>query len=286
MALALQSRLWESVQPLAFVLFYPALVLSSWIGGRVGGTVAMLLSIGLVAWFFMAPTHSLLISEADDMGRVLSFAAIGLVIIYAHDRFKLSAEHYRNVTENINDVVWVLDADTLRLRYVSPPVLRQLGYSPEEIMAMPIEAALTPVLAERLRDFPAGREGLHNVITEEVAQTCKDGSSVWTEIVMSRVTNPRTGKVEIHGVSRDITERKQAEERLRHMAQHDALTDLPNRILFDEHLGVSLAAARRDRTTVGLMFIDLDRFKEVNDTMGHRIGDLLIRAVSQRLRQA
>ena len=413
-ALALQSRIWGSAQPLPFVLFYPALVLSSWIGGRVGGSITMLLSIGFADWFFMAPRHSLAISDPSDVVRVLTFVLLGLTVIYVHHRSRVRTEQYRNVTENIDDVVWVLDAETLRLLYVSPSVLKQRGYTPAEIMALPIEVALTPTLAERLRNFPAAQPGVENVVTEEFVKARKDGSTVWTEVVMSRVTNPRTDKVEVHGVTRniserkhaeaqlkaseqrmrkmldniptaiacstlgrdagliflnrqfvrifgytldeipnagvrppcpdethsspprppweitlgmatadrvsveptesrvrcsdgtlldvlvsadvledmllvsfiDITARKRAEQRLRHMAQHDALTDLPNRILFDEHVSAALAVARREQTRFGLMFIDLDKFKEVNDTMGHRIGDLLLREVSQRLRQA
>lgn len=285
-ALTLQNQLGEPARFLPFVMFYPALVLSSWIGGRVGGGICMVLSIGLVDWFFMAPTHSLLVDNPEHVGKMVVFVTIGLLIIHVHHRFQLRTEQYRNVTENIDDVVWVLDAETLRLRYVSPSVLKQRGYTPEEIIALPIELALTPTLAERLRDFPARKQGFENVITEDVVKARKDGSTVWTEVVMKRVTNPRTGKVEVHGVSRNIAERKKAEERLRHMAQHDALTDLPNRVLFDEHVSAAFAVARREGARFGLMFIDLDRFKEVNDAMGHRIGDLLILAVSERLRQA
>jgi diguanylate cyclase (GGDEF)-like protein/PAS domain S-box-containing protein len=285
-ALALQSRIWGSFQPLPFVLFYPALVLSSWIGGRVGGGIALLLSIGFADWFFMAPLHSLAISAPADVARVLIFLVLGLTVICVHHRSRVRTEQYRNVTENIDDVVWVLDAETLRMLYVSPSILKQRGYTPTEIMALPIELALTPTLAERLRNFPAARTGAENSVTEEFVKARKDGSTVWTEVVMSRVTNSRTGKQEIHGVTRNISERKQAEERLRHMAQHDALTDLPNRVLFDEHVSAALAIARRKQTRFGLMFIDLDKFKEVNDTLGHRIGDLLLQEVSQRLRQA
>lgn len=413
LALALQSRLWESIQPLAFLVFYPALVASSWIGGPVGGMLALVLSIGLADWFFMEPTRSLVIHDPADMARVLTFTTVGLVIIYAHHRFQLRTERYQNATENIDDVVWVLDAETLKLLYVSPSIVKQRGYTPQEIMAMPVAQALTPEIADRLQHLADDSES-GGVMTKQVLKSRKDGSAIWTEVVMSQVRNRKTGKLEVHGVSRDITarkqadaqlkaseqrmrrmldniptaiacctlgedtrcvflnrqfvaifgyvldeiatadawaqlafpdeqsrsnlmvpwnmargtadrtrmeamearvlcrdgamrdvlinadvledmvlvsfiditERKQAEQRLRHMAQHDPLTDLPNRVLFDEHMGAALAAARREGTRFGLMFIDLDRFKSINDSMGHRIGDLLLLEVSQRLRQA
>ncbi|MEY2631441.1 MAG: hypothetical protein RIR00_95, partial [Pseudomonadota bacterium] len=81
----------------------------------------------------------------------------------------------------------------------------------------------------------------------------------------------------------DISERKEAEEHIRRLAHYDPLTQLPNRTLFDDRLGQALIAARRHQNTLALMFIDLDRFKQINDTLGHEIGDQLLIAVSQRL---
>lgn len=87
------------------------------------------------------------------------------------------------------------------------------------------------------------------------------------------------------GYFADIQTQKETEERIRLMAQHDALTGLPNRALFDDRVERALAEARRERTRFALMFIDLDRFKPVNDQLGHRVGDLLLRDVAQRLGQ-
>jgi diguanylate cyclase (GGDEF)-like protein/PAS domain S-box-containing protein len=82
----------------------------------------------------------------------------------------------------------------------------------------------------------------------------------------------------------DITERKRLEEEITHMAHHDVLTGLPNRRLFLELIRLKIAEARRNRTKTGLLFLDLDRFKEVNDTLGHEAGDQLLRTVAERLR--
>jgi diguanylate cyclase (GGDEF)-like protein len=80
-------------------------------------------------------------------------------------------------------------------------------------------------------------------------------------------------------------ERKQAELRLQHVAQHDPLTDLPNRELFHDRLDVAIARARREDEPLALLYIDLDRFKRVNDNYGHDAGDMLLREVATRLRQ-
>jgi diguanylate cyclase (GGDEF)-like protein len=85
------------------------------------------------------------------------------------------------------------------------------------------------------------------------------------------------------GISTDISKRKEAEEHLQHMAQFDALTHLPNRALFNDRLRQAIAAALRNRKRLALMFIDLDKFKPVNDTFGHGVGDLLLQEVALRI---
>jgi diguanylate cyclase (GGDEF)-like protein/PAS domain S-box-containing protein len=85
------------------------------------------------------------------------------------------------------------------------------------------------------------------------------------------------------GISTDITERKDIEEHMQHMAQYDALTHLPNRALFNDRLQLAIAAAQRNKANLALMFIDLDKFKPVNDTYGHGVGDLLLKDVASRI---
>lgn len=93
-----------------------------------------------------------------------------------------------------------------------------------------------------------------------------------------------TGHTRAQALAREMTrELRASETRLRHLAEHDALTGLPNRALFSDHLTHALAQARRNRTRLALMFIDLDRFKPINDTLGHHVGDALLQVVAQRL---
>ncbi|OPZ86016.1 MAG: Phytochrome-like protein cph2 [bacterium ADurb.Bin429] len=96
---------------------------------------------------------------------------------------------------------------------------------------------------------------------------------------------PPVGRmVYLQGIMLDITERKQAEDMIRHQAYHDTLTDLPNRALFQDRLTHALTRARRHGTMLAVMFLDIDRFKTVNDTFGHAVGDLLLKGVADRLR--
>jgi len=87
-------------------------------------------------------------------------------------------------------------------------------------------------------------------------------------------------------IVRDITDRKQAEEKIRQMAYHDSLTGLPNRKLFSDRLGIALAQTQRNQKGVAISMLDLDNFKVVNDTLGHDVGDLLLKAAAERLSAA
>jgi len=87
-------------------------------------------------------------------------------------------------------------------------------------------------------------------------------------------------------VARDITAMKQAEEKIQQMAYHDSLTGLPNRKLFSDRLGIALAQAQRNQKGVAISMLDLDNFKNVNDTLGHDVGDLLLKAAAERLSAA
>jgi diguanylate cyclase (GGDEF)-like protein/PAS domain S-box-containing protein len=95
-----------------------------------------------------------------------------------------------------------------------------------------------------------------------------------------------TGRVtRMSGITMDIDDRKQAEERVQFLAYYDALTGLPNRTLLRDRLATALAGARRQKYKVALLFFDLDRFKDINDSLGHSVGDLLLQEVAQRLRR-
>jgi len=140
----------------------------------------------------------------------------------AEEALRKSEERYRILAENVKDVIWILDPETMCFIYVSPSVYSLRGYTPEEIMAEPIDAALTPARAKSVRDitrrkvedFLAGRQSSETYAVEELEQPCKDSSLVWTEVVTSIYRNKTNGRVEILGVARDISARKLAEQKL------------------------------------------------------------------------
>jgi PAS domain S-box-containing protein len=145
----------------------------------------------------------------------------------AEEELRKSEERYRILTENIKDVVWILDVETMYFRYVSPSVERLRGYTPEEIISVPMTHALTAEdaanLIDHIRsqadDILSGRELPGKFYTNEVEQPCKDGSTVWTEVIASYYINKENGRMEVRGVTRDITERKRIEEIQNFLAQ-------------------------------------------------------------------
>jgi diguanylate cyclase (GGDEF)-like protein/PAS domain S-box-containing protein len=112
----------------------------------------------------------------------------------------------------------------------------------------------------------------------------KDGSVIWVEWHNSSLRDASGRVISILSLAQDVSSRIQAEERLQFMATHDGLTALPNSVLLNDRLEQALARARRARTRVGVMFLDLDHFKDVNDTLGHRVGDALLKELARRIR--
>src|SRR5206468_10218666 len=129
-------------------------------------------------------------------------------------------------------------------------------------------------LTSRLRE----QRSLSNV---EVRMRRRDGTPVWVLENMALREGPEGGVIE--GTIIDITERKTAQEEMEYQAYHDVLTGLPNRLLFRDRISMSLAHARRATRAVAIMFLDVDDFKAVNDSLGHTVGDHLLQAVASRL---
>ncbi len=166
-----------------------------------------------------------------------------------------------------------------RIVEVNPAFERLLGYSAEEAVGVEGTAFVAPesrpLVVEKMRE---GSEEPYEVIAVR-----KDGSHLVCE-VRARNAHYRGLPARVVAV-RDVTERKREEERVSFLAYHDALTGLPNRTLFEEHLALAVARADRERRAVAVLYVDLDGFKRVNDTCGHAIGDEVFRVVADRLRE-
>lgn len=213
-------------------------------------------------------------------------------------RLGTSEERHRLLADNASDVIWTMDAQG-RFTYVSPSVQRLRGYTVQEVLAQSLEEALTPASAAIARQafensFDCLQKGLPVPdFRGELEQPCKDGSTVWTELTVSGMVDAGGLFVGFLGVTRDISERRRAQEKMARMAQYDELTQLPNRALLFDRLEQAVTRHQRrlnrsagpqaDAPRLALMYVDLDHFKPINDEHGHAVGDALLQQVARRM---
>ena len=222
---------------------------------------------------------------------VLLLAAMAAAILLISKRY-LRNEHasdggYKALIDQANDGVVIVDADSYRVQYANPAFLRRLGYSPEETGALSLLDIFTDgessadSLLSRLKD--AGQMALN------LQQRCKNGALLDAEVRCNALEFD--GRDVLAYVTQDVSLRRKAEQqlienqqRLDRMAHHDQLTGLPNRHYLTAFLPQAIEDARSSGTMLGVVFLDLDRFKHINDTRGHETGDKLLQEVAARLR--
>jgi diguanylate cyclase (GGDEF)-like protein/PAS domain S-box-containing protein len=203
------------------------------------------------------------------------------------DTLRKTQAQFRAVTDHANDAIVSTDAQGIIMMW-NRSAGHIFGYGKAEILGKP----LTDLLADRSRSAhdktlkwvaESGERGVIGQSVELVGRR-KDGREFSLELSLSTWTQ---GEQRYYtGIMRDVTERKRTTERLAYLATHDALTGLPNRALYADRLEQALARPAWNNRLVAVMFLDLDRFKAINDTLGHDAGDLLIQTVATRLTAA
>lgn len=199
----------------------------------------------------------------------------------------LQKEHMRlsaTVFDNIEEGIIVTDADQ-NILSVNRAFTSMLGYSTQECIGQ------TPKLFQSTHTNPHFYKNMWAEIETsggwqgKIEDKAKDGSLVMTWLSIS-VVRDETGKISHYiSIHTNLSDIIQTQERIDFLAYHDALTELPNRIFFEESLTHSLKQAKRNNTQVAILFIDLDRFKVINDTLGHHVGDTLLKEVAVRIQE-
>ena len=219
-------------------------------------------------------------------GEVIGFRGVGRNVterIQMIETLRLSGERYRTILEEIDEGYYEVDLEGT-FAFANDAACRQLGYAREELIGMNYRSFIPKDDAKNVyrtwnKVFRTGEP----VKCFPLATIKKDGTHICLESSISPMRNKEGKIIGFRSISHDITERKQFEKKLAQMATHDSLTGLPNRILLSDRLMVGTALARRNGHRLAVLMLDLDKFKEVNDAMGHSVGDELLKAVGQRL---
>jgi diguanylate cyclase (GGDEF)-like protein/PAS domain S-box-containing protein len=272
--------------------------LPAWFGYALAAAVLLIVIVAVTALYFARLNRRL--SREMISRRVVEHA------------LRNSEERYRQLAEHSKDVIWTLDLASRRFTYVSPSVETVRGFTPEEVMDQPLAASMTAeayarvqiTLEDHLQRLAAGDQSALSAVAE-IEQPHKNGGVVVSEVVASFLLDPQGQPHALLGIARDITERRRVEAQLRgandllrqqleeieslqvalqEQAIRDSLTGCFNRRYLDETLERELSRARREGSPLSLVILDLDHFKQINDTYGHQAGDQALVVLAETLR--
>jgi diguanylate cyclase (GGDEF)-like protein/PAS domain S-box-containing protein len=200
------------------------------------------------------------------------------------EALRQSEESYRTILESIEDGYYEVDLAG-NLTFFNDSLCKIYGYSRDELIGMNNRHYMSPETSKKTFEIfnKVYRTGEPNRIFDwEFIK--KDKSIVNVEISVSLTKNAAGERIGFRGIVRDVSERKRSEERIRYLANYDSLTGLLNRALFRDRLTHAMERARRQQGIFAVLFLDLDRFKLVNDTLGHSIGDELLCETAKRIK--
>src|ERR1035437_3164918 len=246
---------------------------------------------GIMSALRFAPST---LGHANQGASSLSIAAIGVLTLIVvgllflksmgERRYQIERELLDAFLDHIPDNVYFRDRDS-RFVCISRAMAECFGLTDP---AQAVGKADSDIFSSEHADQALAdeqeiiRTGLAKIGIEE-KETWQDGHESWALTTKVPLKDRHGEIIGTMGISHNITDRKQAELRIQYLALHDALTGLPNRVLLQDRLTQAILLAHRNRKSVAVLMLDLDRFKDVNDSFGHHVGDRLLEAVSERL---
>lgn len=225
----------------------------------------------------------------DSFGKPAGFRGITHDVTerkQAEEALRQSEEKYRNILENIQEAYFEVDLAG-NFTFFNDSLCRLTGCSRDELTGASYrqfsdkENSKNAFMAfNKVYNTGASTEGFDWLIIR------KDASKRYIEASVSLKKDSTDKPIGFKGVIRDITERKRIEQELNHLATHDSLTGLPNRLMFSQLLDHAIQSAQRNKRQLAVFFIDLDRFKTINDSLGHEAGDILLKEMALRFKQS
>ncbi len=218
--------------------------------------------------------------DRDILTFVAQHVAAALDRRRAADALRESEARFRTLAETAPCAIFIYQDDGFR--YANPAAASITGFNRDELRDLSFWRLVHQDFREAVRERGLARQRGESVPARyEFKIERRDGEERWLDSSASSVEFG--GRPAVLGIAFDVTERKRAEEQIKSLAYHDVLTGLPNRLLFNDRLNVAVAQAHRQQQRLGILFLDLDRFKVINDSLGHSLGDRLLQAVAERL---
>ncbi len=245
--------------------------------------------LSMYAWAMVWPVASSLSSLAPHL--VVSseiwnlpkyFVAFGMILMLLEEEIfsaEQASQHYRLLFESNPHPMWMYDRETLAFLRVNDAAIQHYGYSREEFLKMSIlDIRLSEDYEKLVEDL---RTAQPTQLSGPWRHQKKDGNFVQVDIASHLFKHE--GRNITFALMQDVTERQRLHDQLVHQANHDILTNLPNRALLEDRIGRALAHAARYEHKSALLCMDVDRFKQINDTYGHAAGDVCLNEIAQRL---
>jgi diguanylate cyclase (GGDEF)-like protein/PAS domain S-box-containing protein len=253
-----------------------------------GGTLTV--TFGLLAWSAVFPAAEF----CDHLGIVASvspelwnipkyFVAFGMILVLLEEEMmgaNAASKHYRMLFESNPHPMWIYDPRSMAFESVNDAAMAQYGYSREHFLSLSLEDIRKEAPCADEQEYES-LEDSSSITSTSCRHKRSDGSEFVVDVASHEMESE--GRRLVLSLVQDVTERQELHEQLLHQANHDLLTGLPNRAWMEQKMRETLAHSERYSRQSALLCLDVDRFKQINDTYGHGVGDICLQEVARRL---